>query len=307
MYLYFWVIYNYVNSWEKFELLMKFIGLIIIYIGLTVLKQKYIEGRFQCPGPFPHQNSLVMYLIVFNSLVFSYLLNRKDVNIWYWLMVLGFGAISIISTLSRAGMAFFVIACVTVWFFSFIQGFTVKKVGISFLLLLFALLGLLKAMDSIVERFATAPEESGLTRIVLAETASKMANDKLLGVGLNNFGVKVNPPYSYGEDIYSFLHEGKLPPEDYEEKNGLVETTYLSIAAETGWHNLAIYLLLLISMFVMNFKNHLLLKGSEYQFFAIGLIGGLLGIYLESTFEWVLRQTNNFYQLMMMFAFIGAM
>ena len=35
-------------------------------------------------------------------------------------------------------------------------------------------------------------------------------------------------------------------------------------------------------------------------------MGGLIGIYLESTLEWVLRQTNNFYQLMMMFAVIAA-
>lgn len=306
MYIYFWVIYNYVNTWKKFDLIMKIIGLNIIYIGLTVLKQKYIEGRFQCPGPFPHQNSLVMYMIVFNSLVFSYLLNRKDIKSWFWLVVLGLGAFSIISTLSRAGMALFVIASATVWFFSFISGFTAKKIGITFLLLVIATIGLLKALDSITERFATAPEESGMTRVVLAKTAVKMANDKFLGIGLNNWGVKVNPPYPYGADIYPFMHKGNNPPPDFEEKNPIVETAYLSIAAETGWHNLGVYLLLLFTFFFKNFKNYLLLKNTPYQFFAIGLIGGLFGIYLESTLEWVLRQTNNFYQLMLVFALIGA-
>ncbi|MCD4795894.1 MAG: O-antigen ligase family protein [Candidatus Cloacimonetes bacterium] len=307
MYIYFWVVYNYINSWEKFDKIMKFIAIIIIYITFTVLKQKYMEGRFQCPGPFPHQNSLVMYLIVFNSLVFSYLLNRKGVKLWFWLTVYGMGAICIISTLSRAGMVFFVLASITVWFFSFIAGFSAKKIGITFILVVCATIGILQAMDSIIERFETAPEESGLTRIALARAAVAMANDKTFGIGLNNFGVKINPPYSYGADVYAFIHNDRTPPPDYEEKNGLVETAYLSIAAETGWHNLGVYLLFLLTFFFMNFKNYIKLKKSEYRFFATGLIGGLFAIYLESTLEWVLRQTNNFYQLMFVFALIGAM
>jgi hypothetical protein len=48
-------------------------------------------------------------------------------------------------------------------------------------------------------------------------------------------------------------------------------------------------------------------RGTDYQYFAIGLTGGLLAIYLESTLEWVLKQTNNFYQLMLMFAMIMVM
>ncbi len=36
-------------------------------------------------------------------------------------------------------------------------------------------------------------------------------------------------------------------------------------------------------------------------------MGGLLAIYLESTLEWVLKQTNNYYQLMMVFALIAVM
>ncbi len=307
MFFYFWIIYNYINDWKKFDLFMRIIAINIIYIAIIVFKQKYIEGGFQNSGPFPHQNSLVMYLIIFNSLVFAYLLNRKNIKIWFWLLVFGLGSFSIISTLSRAGMAFFVIASVTVWFFSFISGFSAKKIGITFLLLAFATIGLLKALDSIIERFETAPEESGLTRIALAQAAVNMANDKVFGIGLNNFGHKVNPPYDYGEHIYPFLHKGELPPPDYEEKNGLVETIYLMIAAETGWHNLIIFLLFIFSFYFRNFKYYLKLKYSEYRFVTIGLIGGLSGIYLESSLEWVLKQTNNFYQMMMMFALIGVM
>ncbi len=39
---------------------------------------------------------------------------------------------------------------------------------------------------------------------------------------------------------------------------------------------------------------------------SIGLAGGLTAIYLESSLEWILKQTNNFYQLMLVFAIIAA-
>lgn len=305
MYAYFWVINNYIHDWKKIDEIMQFIGIVTIYIGLTVLKQKYIDHLYQTPGPFPHQNSLVMYMIIFNSLIFSFLLNRRNIKLWYWLGVFALGSISIVSTLSRAGMACYVIACVTVWFFSFISGFSAKKIGVTVLLLLMATFGMIKAMDSIVERFKTAPQESGLTRIVLAQAGVLMANDKLFGVGLNNFGLKVNPPYDYGYHIYPALHEGKLPPEDYVERNGLVETIFLMIAAETGWHNLIVFLIFLFVFYSRNYRNYRLMKNSEYRFVAIGLLGGLLGIYVESSLEWVLKQTNNFYQLMLVFGLIN--
>ena len=38
---------------------------------------------------------------------------------------------------------------------------------------------------------------------------------------------------------------------------------------------------------------------------SMGLWGSLTAIYVQSTLEWVLRQTNNLYQLMFVFAVIN--
>jgi hypothetical protein len=86
----------------------------------------------------------------------------------------------------------------------------------------------------------------------------------------------------------------------------LVETVYMMIAAETGWHNLAIFLLFLWLFYFRNLGLIGKLKKTELQYFAIGLAGGLLAIYLESALEWVLKQVNNMYQLFMIFAMISA-
>jgi hypothetical protein len=304
MYVYFWVIYNYVNDFEKFDDFAKGISIIALYIFEEVFKQKYVYGKFQSPGPFPHQNSLVMYMIIFGTILFAYLLNKKDVPMQkfiLWLMVFGVSAVTVISTLSRAGMVLFGLGCVIVLALSFGAGVTGKKIWVTVVLVIFSAGILMKSWDSITERFQTAPEESANTRVNLAIAALKMVKDKPLGIGLNNFGIKINPPYQYSSHIE--MHNA----EDEDEKNGLVETVYLMIAAECGWHTLAMYFIMLFYFYFLNLRNYFVYKGSDYQFFAIGLLGGLLGIYLESGLEWVLKQTNNFYQLMMIFGFITAM
>lgn len=296
MYFYFWVIYNYINSFDKFEEMMKGFSIIIIFISVFVLKQKYIDGIFQTPGPFPHQNSLVMYLTILNCLVFAYIMNKKrKIKLWYWLLVLGLGTVSVISTYSRAGLVVYAIAIATVLFFSFVEGASVRKVIITFMVMVLGVIVLIRAMDTIIQRFETAPEESTNTRILLAQSAVNMANDKTLGIGLNNFGLKVNLPYPYSSHI-----EGITP----ESKNGLVETIYLMIAAETGWHNLVVFLIMLFWFYFRNFASYIKYRNTDIHYLTIGIAGGLLGIYLQSSLEWVLKQTNNFYQLMMVFAII---
>lgn len=307
MYFYFWTVYNYIDTDKKYFDFLKGVAAITIFVFYEVMKQKYLDGKFQSSGPFPHQNSLVMYMIIFGSIAFSYLVNKKDLamdKLLVWLMVFGMASVSIISTLSRAGLALYGFAIVVVLGLSFLNGFSPKKFAITFLLIVMSLAVLAKAWDSITERFRTAPEESALVRVALAQAAVKMAGDKKLaymGVGINNFGRAINPPYPYSSHIE--MHDA----EDAEEKNGLVETIYLMIAAESGWHTLLSFFVFLFYYYFLNLVNVFRFKNSDLQFMAIGLVGGLLAIYIESGLEWVLKQTNNFYQLMLIFAVIASM
>jgi hypothetical protein len=307
MYFYFWTVYNYIDTDKKYFDFLKGVAAITIFVFYEVIKQKYLEGKFQTAGPFPHQNSLVMYMIIFGSIAFSYLINKKDLSIdklVVWLMVFGMASVTIISTLSRAGLALYGFAIIIVLGLSFVNGINLKKMVITGLLIIMSLAVLAKAWDSITERFRTAPEESALVRVALAQAAVKMANDKkigYLGVGLNNFGRAINPPYTYSS------HIEMNDAEDEEEKNGLVETIYLMIAAESGWHTLLAFFVFLFYYYFLNLVNVFRYRGSNLQFLSIGLTGGLLAIYIESGLEWVLKQTNNFYELMLIFALIASM
>ena len=296
MYIFFYVVYNMIQKYEDLDYIMLFISFITAYVTLIVLKQKYLLGIFQTYGQFPHQNSLVMYMIVFGSLILAYLLNNNKIKLYYWLGAFGAAAIDIISTLSRGGMALFALSISIIFLFSYSNKMSLRKLGIT---LLFIVLGsgvLYKASDTILERFDSAPTESLDVRIVLAIAAQNMANDKILGVGLNNFGLKINPPYPYGNHI---------PRKDAYEKGGLVETIYLMIAAETGWHNLFIFVIFLLYFYFKNIVNYFKMKNNPYRFLPLGLIGALTSIYIQSTLELALKQTNNFYQLMFVFALIA--
>lgn len=297
MYIFFYVVYNMIRTYEHILRLYYIISFIIIFVTYVVLKQKYIEGIFQTYGPFPHQNSLVLYMIIMGSMALGVLLNKEDENMKYWLAVFGMSAVDIISTLSRGGLAMFGLAIMVVILLSYTSKITLRKLGITLLFLIMGAGVLGKAMDSITERVDTAPKESLEVRVVLAIAAQKMANDKILGIGLNNFGLKINDPYPYSSHIEKV--------ED--EKGGLVETIYLMIAAETGWHNLGVFITFLLYFYFKNLRNFFRLKGTPYRFVPIGIAGGLTALYVQCTLEWALKQTNNFYELMFVFALIAAL
>ncbi|BAJ01526.1 O-antigen ligase family protein [Shewanella violacea] len=306
MYIYFWTIANYLRNEQQLHWLMINIGIIIFYIFLSVMKQKYLLGVFQCTGPFSHQNSLVMYISIFGAMAHAYLLNVAGSRSWLWFTIFGMASICILATLSRAGLALFILNSLMVFTISMMSKQSDTKVRKRHLILLIILpiagtLVLIKASDTIIERFISAPVESKLSRVQLAKAAVNMANDKVLGVGLNNFALKINPPYPYSAHIPMY------DKDDPDETHGLVETVYLMVAAETGWLNLAVFITFLLFFYFKNIINYFRFKGSQSRFICIALIAALTCIYLQSTLEWVLKQTNNFYQLMLVFAVIATM
>lgn len=307
MFFFFWTVYNYVDTERKFFSFLAGVATITIYVFYEVFKQKYVEGMFQTTGPFPHQNSLVMYMIIFGTISFSYLVNKRNLSfdkLLIWLMIFGMATVSVISSLSRAGLVLYAFATAVVLGLSLLNGLYLKKIAITLFLIIMTLAVVARAWNSISERFRTAPEESALVRVALAQAAVKMANDsslKYMGVGLNNFGKAINPPYPYSS------HIEMIDPDDDEEKNALVETIYLMIAAESGWYTLAFFFIFIFYYYFLNLVNVFRYRDHNLQFLAIGFVGGLLAIYIESGFEWVLKQTNNFYQLMLVFALIASM
>ncbi len=306
MLLYFWITYQYIQTQEHIETFMTSVAIIVFYIFVSVVKQKYLYGVFQASGPFPHQNSLTMYISILGSLALSKLLNHRDANAPIWFLLFAMASFCVLATLSRAGLALFLLNCIVIFSISMLlrgneQKHLRRRKWVVVAILPFVVaIALFKASDTIVERFTNAPKESGLTRIYLAQAAVKMANENIFGVGLNNFGHKINDPYPYGDHIPKEISRDSS-------RRGLVETAYLMIAAEAGWPALALFLTLLFYFFILNVINLFKLKDHPSRYIAIALVGALVQVYLQTSLEWVIKQTNNFYQLMFVFALIAAM
>lgn len=302
MWVSFVVVANYLYHTRDIEPILKGIGAVVIWAFIVVIYQKYFVGRFQTPGIFAHQNTAGMYMGMAGPLFLTRWLEERNTrwdSLFYAVAFVCGGAIAFF-TFSRGAMLFFPLGCALSLLLSIGHRVSQRKLLIVFFIGTVATLGLVKMAPRIIDRFERAPESSKLTRLRLAKAAINMANDeKVIGVGINNWGVKINPPFTYAE----YREELKY---DEEFKDGLVETIYLMTAAECGWVGLSFLLLCFGGFYLINTINWFRTYRTNINYVSAGIAGGLLSVFGQSLLEWVLKQTPVFYELMMMFALISA-
>lgn len=304
MYLFFLVVYNHLIRFKNLKLILYSLAIVLIINLFSMINQKYIQGYYQPSGLFPHRNSAAMFVNLLAPIFLSYLLNcnLKRKEFVFFLGIFTTCAISVVFALSRGAIFFFPISCAIVTFLSLLHKITTRKMLVIMGFFILGILGTMKAAPMVIDRFENAPEASGNTRIELAKTALKMANDRFFGVGLNNWSIKASWPYSYTdyETLPSYVNL-----ETY--KSGIVETAYLLVAAECGWICLLSFLLWLGYYYIQNIFNFFHYRKTTGNYMSIGILAGLTAIYGQTTLEWVIKQGINFYELMLIFAIVAAM
>ena len=302
MYLFFLVVYNHLIRFKNLKLILYSLAIVLIINLFSMINQKYIQGYYQPSGLFPHRNSAAMFVNLLAPIFLSYLLNcnLKRKEFIFFLSIFTVCAISIVLALSRGAIFFFPISCAIVTFLSLLHKVTTRKMIVIMGFFVLGILGTLKAAPMVIDRFEKAPESSGNTRIEMAKAALKMANDRFFGVGLNNWGIKANWPYTYTN-----YEAWNYDPETH--KYGIVETAYLLIAAECGWIGLLSFLLWLGYYYIQNIFNFFHYRKTTGNYMTIGILAGLTAIYGQTILEWVIKQGINFYELMLIFAIVAAM
>ena len=121
----------------------------------------------------------------------------------------------------------------------------------------------------------------------------------LLGCGINTWGIvgkylKYNPI-----QLYHVFRGG--------EYLGLVETTYLLVGAECGLLGLGALLFWYFYYLYQAVYQAYRWRKTEYFYLLVGLGGGLISNYLQSTLEWVLKQQINFCTLFCCFGIIAVL
>lgn len=290
----------YLDMSDGTKALVKGLAGFAIFNFLLIVKD-HLSGVYQPHGAFPHQNGLAMAMHLFANLFFALFL------IGGWRSLLNIAAFvsasaCIVRTYSRGALAMvplsFFLTFVLV-LFSAPRGKKLGMIGRTTPIVLVGLVGLGLMLPRIIERFTEAPEESKNTRIELALCAQEMITDEpWRGVGINNWGIKINPPYEYAE------RAGRKRNRGVDFKDGIVETVYLLVGAECGIPALAMMILWFMSYLVRCIVLSRKLRGTYYAAIPAGVAGGLLACYIQSCLEWVLRQQMNLILLMVLFALL---
>ena len=298
MYIVFLCTYYYLYYTRDFNTVMIGFGIVAAVTFLTVVFQ-HVKGIHQANGLFPHQNSMGMYMCLIAPVFFAYYFNRNKG--WKRFLFAGFflmASAACMRTYSRGAMVCLPFGCAITALLSLRYQFHMRKIQILLPIFLVCFFGALLLLPNIIKRFENAPKESLMTRQYLAASAWNMMKDKpFAGVGLNNWGIKINPPYPYCEYRY------EAPKRFSKEfKEGIVETSYLLVGAECGFLALAAFLAWLGYYYVAACKLVKKLRRTELFYIPVGIVGGLSAVYLQSTLEWVMKQQVNFIQMMMLFA-----
>lgn len=311
-------LFSWMEIWKMIMLYLTYLS-VRAYLGLTddvksvvkgmaafavfnflLIVKDHLSGVYQPHGVFPHQNGLAMGMHLFANLFFAYFLAsgwRGPV-----LNTLAFVAASacIVRTYSRGALAMIPISFAVTFVLMLFAGLDIPKRRVFLRILPIAavgFLGLAAMLPRIIERFESAPEASKNTRVELALCAREMIVDEpWRGVGINNWGIKINPPYEYAERAGRNTNRGE------EFRDGIVETVYLLVGAECGIPALAAMLLWFFYYLLVSCRLVKKLRGTPYAAIPAGLAGGFVACYLQSCLEWVLRQQMNLILLMIFFA-----
>ena len=280
---------------------MAMFALIVIGNFLVVVKMRY-SGVYQPRGIFPHRNCMAMAMNLFGPVFFASYLTH-GLRTWTDRLFCLAGACAAVASVwsySRGAIAVMPIGYGLAAAACFMEGRGFFRKAVRMLPVLLALLmGLASMLPRVIDRFKNAEQSSGNTRVELARCAWEMIKEEpWRGVGINNWGIKINKPYPYAE------RAGRDFPE-HMGSDGVVETVYLLVGAECGIPALVAMLVWFAWYWLVCVRLFRKLRGTMWYFIPAGAFGGLAANYLQSALEWVLRQQMNLVCLTGVFAVLS--
>lgn len=240
----------------------------------------YAFGAYRVRGSFDHPNTLGMYLNMLTPFVLAALLNVRTRLAPLLLAVLALAAGTVVLTLSRGSWVSLGLAVALVLPVSLALRLRPRKLALVALMTVLAIPPGLLAVQKMLRRIEEAPASSGEARVEFNQVARQMANDRIFGIGLNNFSFGTDGPYSepFGDGL---------------DRGGLCHNLYFLTAGELGWGGLACLLLLLVAaagrqavFLVGHFGEDL------RSVMMLALAGSLATVVFQSTLEWALLQTS---------------
>lgn len=286
------VAYNYLQDEDDLRFVIAILATIVAMEFLLVIEQR-LSGIYRAHGTMPHSNTLATYINMINMIFFALLLGDKD-RFWLYAAVVAMGSVIVLASFSRGAIVAMTLGYAMVTALSYRHRFSMRKTMILLMLGVLAMPALLKVGPALIDRFINAPEESGESRNYANVAALAMANDHLLGVGLNNYSHVIN------ETRYVRFIDNPVD-------RGIVHNTFLLHACEMGWLGLMAYLALKLNFLRLGYRSITHSGSTLAATMAIGITVALIVLTVQGSLEWVFRQTYITIEFFMLAGFLVAL
>lgn len=254
----------------------------LLYELYLALQQRYVHHHHQVSGNFAHQNTFGMAVNLIVPSVIAMKLAGQGRRLA--LAVIASGAMSVVLTLSRGAMTMFLIGATSVFLVSTARRPTAAKIRAGLLGAVIGTALVLRAWDTIVDRFLHAPKESAEGRVQFEAAASLMLGDHPLGVGINGFSLALGDG-GYGARVGVFGYDA----------TGIVHNIYWLTAAEIGYLGFLAFVAVLASPIFTAFRGAAHARGDVRGDILLGLGVGLCLMDFQGKLEWAFRQTTLSY------------
>jgi hypothetical protein len=297
----------YVRGRRELGILVLALCCVVCFEGALALKQRLIGGIDRVPGTLDHENSLSMYLCLVSPIFLA--AGTSDLPRLlraFSAVAIGAAALTIMMTISRAGVPIFALVMLGATAFCVSWRITPRKIFATALVVLCVAGLFFKTWDSLKERYAEASlkdeylneQEEG--RGYYLRLARVIIEDKFLGIGLNNwsywvskkYGAMIGRPY----DDYDDLHGAQ--PDEHAMEDLVWAAPAHNLAAltvgELGVPGLILFALLWGRWFQMGLRFLFKRTPEAMHRLGVGVFFCLCGIFLQSLTEWTFRQTHIF-------------
>ena len=285
----------------------------LIFMGLTCLKMRLLEGRFRTVGTFEHQNPMAMwcYFLALPLLAYGLRPATSVRDAWFFFTATALAGICVLLSVSRAALGAFGVGAIAVVALAFLRGTSKRVMTISILGAVGGVLVAMVALDSIFERMneektRESDGEQDLREVMIAQSRA-MLKDSSIGIGWNNYGIANSRPngrYSYILEDWDADRGFAIYEENYV-ANPLTESYYWLILGENGYPGY-IGCLLFLAVTLINAGRALRWHWKTGAGWFLGGLAVSLGLhYGHSIIERVLVQTKNLSVWMMMLGVVG--
>jgi len=295
----------FVRSERELAILVFALGCAICFEGVIALKQRLLGGLYRVSGTLDDPNSFSLYLCTIAPVFVAAATSTLPKWLrWFSVVALAAATVSIVLTISRAGIPIFafVVLGATVGCVSW--RITAKKL-IAIALISLCLIGLIyKSWNLLAYRYTHDTLESEYldttkfeSRGYFLRLAKVITDDRFFGVGLNNwsywvskkYGVQLGTPYEDYDDLTYAPSKQALPSFHYAAPaHNLAALT----AGELGLPGLLLFALVWLRWFQMGVSFLWPRVPDAMHRLGIGIFFGLTGAFLQSLTEWVFRQEH---------------